>query len=316
MKKSKNSRRNYQNNFFFEYKIYLENTLLLSKNTIKSYIFDLTLFLKYLQKRRVDYTKIDKNIILNYFSYLQESNSKEDKPVSKATINRKICSLRTFYNYLLSKKITDKNPFNKVHQMKSKRKIPKVLFEQDIRSLLNYFKSGDSPIQYRNYLIFYTLFSTGIRVSELVNITFNDINLDSRTLKVCGKGNKERIVSLSKKEVKAIRYYFDHIRKYFEADDNEYLFINYKGGKMSVRSIQKILHNIGLRCGVDIGCNLHPHILRHTFATILFENGFNIREIQELLGHDSINTTMIYTHSLSENDERKYKTSFTLDGKK
>jgi integrase/recombinase XerC len=268
---------NYINSFID----HLENELRLSLNTVVAYRQDLTELKDFLSSKSLVVAN-SKDIALHFKKLFQEGKNAK-------TINRKLSSLRKFYNFLLTKKIINKNPTTKIRSPKNQKTLPKVLDVDQIAILLN--KEVTSPINIRDHAIFELIYSSGLRVSEAVNINLNDINLSDQTVRVTGKGNKMRVLPVGAHAKAAIEKW--HKEREAIANDNEIaLFVSRLGQRLTVRSIQKRLK----RWGVSIGQNISPHMLRHSFATHMLESSKDLRLVQDLLGHESISTTQIYTH--------------------
>ncbi len=265
------------NNFF----IYLDKNLNFSNNTIKNYQLDLTDFFKFLKKQNKDYHAIDKEIVRAYLKYLDTKNLKN------STISRRISALRTFYNYLVNENIVLTNHFNNVKNPKLEKKLPNYLNYTEMEELLESI-SIDSIEGLKERLLIELFYATGARVSEIINIKLKDIDFSHKTIRITGKGKKERIV-----------YYGEYAAKYLnlylkEVDIQEYLFTNSKGDALTVFEVEDIIKKI--MKNLAIKTHVTPHTLRHTFATHLLNNGADIRSVQELLGHANLSTTGIYTH--------------------
>lgn len=271
-----------------EYKQYLIVEKSVSKNTLISYLRDVIDFVNYLNaSMHIDIIEgINESSIQSYL----KSNNK----LSKATISRKIVALRSFFKFLVKEGYIKKNPISRIELPKSSKSLPEVLSYEEIIELFNSIKITDFQSS-RNRCMLELLYASGIRVSELVNIKLSDLNIKMQYLKVVGKGAKERMIPLSKYVCKLLEEYITVYRKdYLDFDDNNYLFFNNHKGIMSRENFYKILNNICNNIGMIK--NVHPHTLRHTFATHLLENGADLRSIQELLGHSDISTTTVYTH--------------------
>ena len=194
-----------------------------------------------------------------------------------------------FFKYLLNHELINENPLNEIESPKYKKTIPSYVFETKLNELLEVSYGKDKRLVARNKLIIHLLFDSGVRVSELINIRVLDIDFNERSIKVFGKGSKDRYVFFSKKSLIKMEEWLMYHK---ELSLGEYLFVNYKGEQLSVRSVEKIIKCMGKKIGIDI----HPHMLRHTFATDLLNKGADLRMIQELLGHENLDTTQIYTH--------------------
>ena len=265
---------------------FLEYLLVVKKhsdNTIINYKIDLDEFLKF----NGDNININKEDVNNYLKYLYDLN------ISKSSISRKLSSLRSFYNYLVKKKIVDTNYFSNIKNPKKEHGLPKFVKEDDIDKM---FLIPDTRnwIGKRNLAIIRLLYATGIRVSELVNIKLKDIDINDRTIRILGKGDKERIVVFGINTADSLRDYIDNGRYKIDFHDSEYLLLNKNGNKISTRYIRKIIDDIIFKASIDM--HVSPHMLRHTFATGMLNNGADLVSVKDLLGHESLNTTSIYTH--------------------
>lgn len=266
---------------------YIEKELNYSLMTVSDYKSDLIIYKDYLKIHKLNYLFLDKNIVINYLKYL------DDKKYSNKSISRNLSALRSFYNFLTEIKLLENNIFKRVKNPKVERKLPNFLNIVEIETILDNLKE-DKKEEIRNKCVFEFLYSTGLRVSELSNIKLKDFDLNNKTIRLMGKGSKERIAYFGE-SAKSILEKYLHVRNEFLVNgDCEYLFINKIGGKLSRSSIEYIISKISKESGVNH--KLSPHTLRHTYATHLLDNGANIRSVQELLGHENLNTTEIYTH--------------------
>ena len=255
-----------------------------SKKTFENYNRDLNKFFKFLNDYKIkDIKKITKETVRLYF--LKQKNNN----ISNRTLGRYYSSLNSFFIYSIEHEYIGVNPLKFIDYPKYTKKIPEYIYDYQLEKLLNEKTSENVEIELRNKLIIHLLLDTGVRVSELVNIKVHDIDVEERIIKVFGKGSKERFVFFTSKTKELLTNYLIK-RKEKAITDN--LFINYKGEKLTERSVQKIIKFVGEKIGLDI----HPHLLRHTFATDLLNKGADIRMIQELLGHENLDTTQIYTH--------------------
>ena len=252
-----------------------------SDKTIASYNNDIAKFFEFLKNKKIN--EVNKNILRQFFLALK------DKNLSNRTIGRYYSSLNSFFKYLLEHEIIEQNPLEFIDYPKYTKKVPEHIYDSKIKELLNIETSNNIQIELRNKLIVNLLLDTGVRVSELVNIKISDIDTNERNIKVYGKGSKERYVFFTKRTLVILKDWLTFVTR---ISNGEFLLVNYKGEQLTARSVQRIIKNIGKKIGLD----LHPHILRHTFATDLLNRGADIRMIQELLGHENLNTTQIYTH--------------------
>lgn len=269
-------------------KEYFLKSILDQKNysikTFENYDRDLTKFFRFLKEYKInDIKKITKETIRLYF--LKQKNNN----ISNRTLGRYYSSLNSFFIYSIEHEYIDSNPLKFIDYPKYTKKIPEYIYDSQLEKLLNEKTSENIEIELRNKLIIYLLLDTGVRVSELVNIKVSDIDIEERIIRVLGKGSKERFVFFTSKTKELLVSYLSK-RKEKALVNN--LLINYKGEKLTERSVQKIIKLVGEKIGLDI----HPHLLRHTFATDLLNKGADIRMIQELLGHENLDTTQIYTH--------------------
>ena len=269
------------------------------------------MFLKFIFSEGVDIKDVDVIVIRNFLT--EELN----RGVSKRSCKRRLCSLKHFYKYLVNKKYVSENPFIFVDSPKTEKKFPKTLYVDQIREILDLNRKRTDEFAIRDQAIISTLYYTGIRASELVTLTTQSISLSQRLIRVIGKGNKERIVPITDECRKDIDTYMKTTRKELLSKSKEkesYLFLNKYGEKLTVRGLEYILDEIELKTGTFVG--LHPHLLRHSFATHLLENGADLRVIQELLGHESLNTTQIYTHVTEEAMVQTYSSAHPKKKKK
>ena len=278
-----------------EFLDYLKNERLYSEKTIDSYRRDIEKFYNFLIEEGVELEEVDSIVIRNFLT--EELNNK----VSKRSCKRRLSSLRHFYKYLYNRGQIKDNPFIFISTPKTEKRLPHVLYKEQIAEIFKENRKRTDELAYRDQAILSVLYFSGIRASELCSITLQDISLKQRLIRVIGKGNKERIVPIND-ECR------DDVDKYLKYSRNELLaktkmmpkelFLTRNGEPISVRTLERILDNIELKTGTFV--NLHPHILRHSFATHLLENGADLRVIQELLGHASINATQVYTHVTEE----------------
>ena len=276
---------------------YLAKELNFSQNTIISYRQDLADFFCFIQKKNIDIYQLNRYHVRDYLKYL------DTKKLRNSTIARRISAIRSFYNYLCSIGKLQNNIFKNIRNPKIEKKLPNYLSYDELAQILNNIDTS-TPEGIRNRLIIEMFYATGCRVSELLNIKMNDINKENRTIKIMGKGSKERIVYYGE-------YAEMYLNKYLATGynkDSKYLFLNNKKEKMSIEDIEllvkEVIKNLSLKTHVT------PHTLRHTFATHLLNNGADIKSVQELLGHSSLNTTGIYTHVSNERIKEIYLKTF------
>ena len=275
-----------------EYRNYLKLERSLSENSISAYINDirkLTSFLVSLDKKKLNYSDIDYNLINQFIEYLYKIG------VSPHTQSRIISGIKSFFGYLILEEKISINPTELVESPKLNKKLPDTLNVDDIDKMFLSIEMN-SYEGTRNRAILETLYSCGLRVSELTNITFQNLFLDIGFIKVIGKGSKERLVPIGNQAIKYINLYNENYRKNMSVKQgNEgYLFLNRRGSKISRNMIFIIVKNISIN--LNFKKNVSPHTFRHSFATHMIEGGADLRAVQEMLGHESITTTEIYTH--------------------
>ena len=260
----------------------------LSKNTIQSYESDIyQLYQWNLSKNKKRITEIKKFDTSQYISYLFSQNLKS------SSVNRKISSLKTFFNFLLKKKLIEANPFADQIMPKKPVSLPKSISEDDVVKLLDAPKE-DSLIGKRDRAMLELLYASGVRISELVNIKFSDLDLERNIIKVFGKGSKERLVPFGEDAAQCISAYIDERKKNKSLASIKYIFLNNRGKKISRHAFWHRLKEYCLEIGLKQ--DISPHTLRHAFATHLLNRGADLRSVQVLLGHSDLSTTQIYTH--------------------
>ena len=270
-----------------------------AKNTCRAYSHDLEEFVlfidgNYFSKRNqkdADSTTVDhvnSLMIRGYLAYLHKKNK-------KVTISRKLSAVRSFFRFLVKRGIILDNPLEQILTPKQKKTIPVYLPVDDVFRLLDSIKT-DTLIGKRNRAIFETLYSSGIRISELEGLNVFDVDFKKRLIRVMGKGNKERIVPIGEKALTAIMDYRKRLKSETGIEENSdtALFLNKRLGRLTSRSVARILEKTAKECGLLIPVS--PHALRHTFATHMLDAGADLRVVQELLGHESLSTTQKYTH--------------------
>lgn len=284
--------------------IYMENKLIINRfikyltiernysdNTILSYQNEISKFASYYKK---DISTAKTEDIKKYLEIKKELSNK--------TITHKISSLKAFYNYLLREEIIHNNPANNLIRPKNTFKLPDVLNLEEINLLLDI--NIKTPYNARDKAILELLYSTGIRVTELINLQYANIDFDLCIIRVMGKGRKERIIPFGDYVIDALNIYLKNYRPLINKNNNNYIFINKSGNKISRQFIFNMIKKECLKKGIKK--NVSPHTLRHTFATHLLKNGADLRIIQELLGHENLSTTQIYTHISKEKLQSEY----------
>lgn len=272
-----------------------------SKHTARAYCTDVLDFLIWLGDTSCEEVSFSK--IREYLHFIQKFQYK------KTTIARKIASLRTFYKYLFREKRVDSNPAMNLNSPKRPKNLPKFLTTYEVEQILNNTKI-ETPAGYRNKAILELLWATGMRISELSGLNFEDLNLDENEIRVFGKGSKERIVLISERAKSYLQRYIETARplvaKGYEVsqDETSPVFINNTGYRLQAKTVRNVINDIVEK--IDLPKHVTPHVFRHSFATHLIENGADLRVVQELLGHASISNTQIYTHVSSQHLKEVY----------
>ena len=314
-----------------DYLDYLLRERKYSPKTVQSYRFDIEKFFDFLLKEGTLMDEVDQITIRNFLT--DELNA----GISKRSCKRRLSSLRHFYMYLVDHKYVKENPFLLVDSPKTDKKYPHALYRDQIKEILENNAKRTDDLAIRDQAILSLLYYCGLRASELCDLTLQDVNLRTRIVRVMGKGSKERLVPFTDECKVAVQRYIDESRPkllamkgvttaylflsehYFDAtavtqDPLDSSKVIKKEPKLTTRGLEYILDQIEEKTGTFVG--LHPHLLRHSFATHLLENGADLRVIQELLGHASLNTTQIYTHMSSEAMKQAYIDAFPRARKK
>lgn len=270
------------NEYMKKYLDYLLYQKKYSKNTILGYEEDLLFFMKYLNIENISVLDVDYSFIRGFYNYMEKQN------YTKNTISRKISSIRSFYKYLARCEYISYNPFSLTKGPKKDKLLPKFLYYNELEDLFN---ACDMSSLYgvRDRLILEMLYATGMRVGELENIKISDINFYDNSIKVMGKGSKERIVYFGSYAREILDIYLD-----LRNDSSPYLFINKNKQRLTSRGVRYILNKLITKASLDL--KITPHMLRHSFATHMLNEGCDLLSVQELLGHESLRATQVYTH--------------------
>ena len=284
-------------NLLDNYIYYLNNHRSGSKNTSESYYRDISRFIAFLKEHEItDFAQVTKQTVYEYVEALRKGQITSCE-ISEATFARAMSSLRSFYRYLNEIDEVKTNPFLLVHFSKHRAKLPDVLTFDQIERLFASFDI-DNPSELRDRTILETIYACGLRVSEALNLNLTDIDLDEMILKVTGKGNKERYLPFYGRLRDLLIMYLNDYWSIYALEDNDALFINLRGQRITARSVQMSLEKHSALANLPM--NVHPHLLRHSFATHLLDNGADLRVVQTLLGHENLSTTQIYTHLTTE----------------
>jgi integrase/recombinase XerD len=261
----------------------------LARNTLISYKEDLGFYIDFIKAREIDtLSKTSKNDIINFMLH------QKDKGLAANSISRRLAAIKMFYRFLVRERILKIDPTSLIDSPKLWKKIPETLSLNEVENLLSQPDSRDKRGM-RDKAILETLYATGMRASEVVNLKVGNVNLDIGFLRCIGKGNKERVIPLGKKAVGSLRRYLEHSRpSLLKKKESEFLFLSRFGKNLSRQSLWKIIKRYAI--AARIKKPIRPHILRHSFATHLLERGADLRSVQEMLGHANISTTQIYTH--------------------
>ncbi len=283
------------------YLTYLKIERALSKNTIDAYRRDLLQYQNYLKKQGLgNMLELDRYDILNFLESLKQDGK------SPNTIIRMVTSLRKFYEYLQAEGLCPQNPMQHIDTPKKAKTLPKVLSQEEVEALLDQVDLS-SDLGIRDRAILEVMYATGLRISELLSLTMNDLHLEMGFIQVIGKGGKERIIPIGRVAKDWLEDYLTNSRPKLldkHSADSSHVFLNYQGYPLSRQGLWKNIKKLAGQLGIQ--SKMTPHTLRHSFATHLLENGADLRIVQELLGHADISTTQIYTHVSKERLQQVY----------
>lgn len=268
----------------------------LSENSIQSYLFDLEKFIAFAMEVKLitALKRVNEETILDFLKYIRSSETKRGNKYSNKSASRYISSLKSFFKFAESENIIELNPMENIDSPKQSRELPEVLTVGEIDAMLSKPDTSDK-LGLRDRAILETMYASGLRVSELIGLQVSDIFFNDEFLRVTGKGSKERIVPIGSSALKYITRYIKESREHLKNTGSQnYLFLNFRGRKLSRMAIRDMVKKYSGMA--KITKDVHPHTLRHSFATHLLEGGADIRIIQEMLGHSDISTTQIYTH--------------------
>lgn len=271
------------------FKIYLTLERSMSENTISAYLHDVTLLMAFLQEKEITILQVTLSDLQGFVQYVTELD------LSSNSQARVLSGIKSFYKFLLLENVINEDPTELLTAPKLTRPLPVVLSIEEIDQMIAAIDHS-KPEGVRNRAMLETMYSCGLRVSELINLTLSGLFLDIDIIRVIGKGNKERLVPIGGEAIRQIKIYKEHIRKDSIAKEafSDTLFLNRRGSGLSRVMIFMIIKDLAAKAGIKK--NIHPHTLRHSFATHLVEAGADLRAVQEMMGHKSITTTEIYTH--------------------
>lgn len=279
--------------------IYRLNTQ--SDATVEAYRQDLLQLKEAMEQKGVSgFENLGRKELMMVLSAIRQRGS---RPLKNSSMARKLCTYRSFYKFLMREGAVDSSPFENVRSFKTERKIPDFLFEEEVAAFLDGFDEGN-PLEKRDRLLFTLMYACGLRVSEAVGLVWQDVDLDGRILHILGKGSKQRIVPFPEWLQSDLREFS------LNKGPNEPVFANRFGRPMTSRAVQQNMQKHA--DAIHLHMKVHPHMLRHSFATHLLDHGADIRFVQELLGHSSLSTTQIYTHVSQARLKKAYEESFPL----
>ena len=287
--------------FLEDFRLYLKSEKNFSAHTIRAYCADVYTFLLWMNE--LNPLEIEPLKFSEYIYFISQIN------YTKTTVARKIASIKAFYNFLYQEELIEYNPIDNISAPKQNKSLPHFLYEDEVENILRGIKI-ETPAGYRNRVIFELLWVSGMRISELSNLNYENLNLEQNEIKVFGKGAKERIVLIPDKTKESLLNYIQNVADLIcktQKKPTDPLFINYNGFRLQNQSIRKALKN----CIQEIHFTKYvtPHVFRHSFATRMLENGADLRIVQELLGHSSIKNTQIYTHVSIQRLKDVYETT-------
>ena len=288
-----------------EFLLYLSSEKGYSDNTILGYRNDILQFIEFINEEKMarDLLSIrNSRICQNYIAYMSR-----EKKFGATSIHRHVSSLTSFYEFLIKEGVVKENYFKELETPKTPKRLPKIIREDEIKMLFEVCDL-ENKLGYRNYCILGCLYGCGLRVSELCNMEIKDIDFTERIIRIHGKGNKDRDVIMYEDLATSLKHYISTFRVellYNSKElNNRYVFLNKNGTQLTRVGVRKILDKLVADCGETY--HISPHMLRHSFASSLLNNGADIRSVQELLGHESLSTTQIYTHVGIEEMKKSY----------
>ena len=284
---------------------YLQVERRYSPETVKAYQRDISLFMDEMQNSQLtSFDQVDRMFVKIYLGRLHRAD------YSRTSISRFLSSMRSLYAYLYDHQLVKDNPFASVSYKKGQSRLPEFFYEDEVRQLIDGMQTK-TPLEIRNKALIELLYATGMRVSELTSLRLNQLDWSLQVILVIGKGNKERYVPFGDFARDALKLYLEEARGALMAkkhQEHEFVFVNYLGEPLTARGVSYILENVIKES--SLSTKIHPHMLRHSFATHLLNNGADMRTVQELLGHASLSSTQIYTHVTKDALQHNYQQFF------
>lgn len=277
---------------------FLKDDKKLSENTLQSYRRDIEQYEKYVNENKINYLKVTEETITDYMEYLREENKKE------STISRSLASIRSFYQYLIRTKKIKKDPTSKIESPKINKRVPNILTSKEVELLLDQPKDVDLKGT-RDKAMLEFAYATGMRVTEMISLNIDDVKLDEGYV-VCKGRNKSRNIPLGSMSLKALKEYMEDSRPYLIRDEEEpALFVNISGTRLTRQGFWKIVKYYKEQAHIEK--DITPHVLRHSFATHLLQNGAELKAIQTMLGHSDISSTQVYRQFQDVGIKNEYK---------
>jgi len=285
-----------------DYKKYLTYEKRYPETTVNSYMNALIKYQEFINYNKINYKTINRDQIREYLKFLDENN------YSKNSVSQTLSALRSFYSFLVNNGTITSNQFKLIRNPKKEKHLPNFLQPDELQEIFDSIEL-ETPLGIRNRLIIELLYATGLRVSELVNLEIGDIDKSNREIRVVGKGDKERIVFFGEYALKFLNLYLKESRpKLLNGKKEDILILNKDGDPITSRGIEVVIDKIVKEAALKH--NISPHVIRHTFATDMLNNGADLKSVQELLGHSSLSTTQIYTHITNERLRSVYLKTF------
>lgn len=297
--------------FIEQFTNYLKNERGYSKNTVTSYLTDLRKAKEFWQENGgfSGWDQVQTRDVEIYLQNLANQN------LSRTTQSRKMSSLRSFYRFLSKRDLISTDPVQTISLRLGEKKLPQFFYEKQIEKVLTLLSTQKDQLSLRNLALFELFYATGMRLSEISDLKLKQIDFDLNLILVHGKGNKDRYVPFGTKTKQALGEYLNDARPNLlkHQTDHQDVFLNDQGSKLTSRGIEYIMQRVFTQAGIP--GKVHPHMLRHTFATEMLNNGADLRSVQELLGHESLATTQIYTHVTMQHLQGDYNKFFPRNNK-